>query len=306
MGSEMCIRDRDVIFLRDSLQGRDSTEGIKQFEKLIRHFELSEHRDFHKYFKNTKSNPLSSKPVTHKPKLPNVDLYLRGMSLFPQNLQDKVISYWRERQKTLRRPLLRRHWRILHLNNHGYGEQDNNKLAFANRTNNKMNLRKSNRMLSGGLLVEKLKELLKENQQLLFMVKMVKQRELLKLDQLMLGFGRKDASKYFKKINEDLETSRVLVGQVKDKVLNDEPFSEAHREDKEDNEQDCLAFFCNIVAELSEIDLKLENFESRALDSMKDKFFELKNLAGVSPQHGSSYQRRQHFRGLLYIFGLGY
>ena len=165
------------------------------------------------------------------------------MSLFPQNLQDKVISYWRERQKTLRRPLLRKHWRILHLNNHGYGEQDNNKLAFANRIKNKMNLRKSNRMLSGMSLVEKLKELLKENQQVLFIVKMVKQRELLKLNQLLLGFERKNTSKHIKQINQDIDSTRKLVKQVKEKVLNDEPFSKSNRENKEDNEQDCLSFF---------------------------------------------------------------
>jgi hypothetical protein len=276
----------------------DTCEGISQFETLIQHYELTEHRDFDKYFKNTKSNPLSSKPVTLKPKLPNVDLYLHTANLFPHSIQDKVISYWRERQKELRRPLLRKHWRILHLNNHGYGEQDSNKLAFANRTNNKMNLRKSNRMLNGIALVEKLKELLRENQQALFMVKMVHQRELLKLDQLMLGFNRKDISKYLAPLASHMESSKNLIAQVKDQVLSDEPFAESSREDKEDNEQDCLTFFCNIVSELNDLDLKLENFNSRSLDSMKDKFFELKNHVGLNNPQIAGYHRRLHQRGI--------
>ena len=283
------------------LDGLDTHEGIAQFESLIQHYELTEHRDFDKYFKNSKSNPLSSKPVTLKPKLPNIDLYLRTMNLFPQSLQDKVISYWRERQKQLRRPLLRKHWRILHLNNHGYGEQDSNKLAFANRTNNKMNLRKSNRMLNGMALVEKLKELLRENEQALYMARMVHKRELLKLDQLLLGFHRKDISKYLGPVTEHMESSRRLMNQVEEQVLNDEPFSEPNREDKEDNEQDCLTFFCNIVNELNELGLNLENFKSRSLDSMKDKFFELKNHAEVANQRANGYHRRYQQRGCLYF-----
>jgi len=287
----------DIVFLRDTLEGLNTHEGITQFETLIQHYELTEHRDFDKYFKNTKSNPLSSKPVTLKPKLPNIDLYLRNMTLFPLSVQDKVISYWRERQKELRRPLLRKHWRILHLNNHGYGEQDSNKLAFANRTNNKMNLRKSNRMLNGMALVEKLKELLKENEQVMYMVKMVHQRELLKLDQLLLGFNKKDISKYLPPLTQHLESSKYLITQVKEQILHDEPFTESSREDKEDNEQDCLTFFCNIVNELNELDLRLENFNSRSLDAMKDKFFDLKNHSGLNNPNTSGYHRRLHQRG---------
>ena len=280
-----------------------SHDGIAQFEELIKHFELTEHRDFDKYFKNTKTNPLSSKPVSLKPKLPNVDLYKKkNVPLYPQPLQDRVITYWRTRQKELRRPLLRKHWRILHLNNHGYGEQDNNKLAFANRTNNKMNLRKSNRMLSGLPLVDKLKELLRENKQALFMVRMVRQRELLKLDQLLLGFNRKEASAYAGQIAKHLDHSRLLVNQVKDTVLSNEPFIEPNREDKEDNEQDHLMYFCNIVAELGQLDLQLENFRSKGLEAKKDKFFELKNWAGVHGPAQVKHYRRNQFRGLFIFF----
>ena len=292
---------QDIVFLKKEIP--DSPEAIRQFEKLITHFELTEHRDFDKYFKNTKSNPLSSKPVTLKPKLPNIDLYLRsGARLFSDSLQDKVISYWRQRQKDLRRPLLRKHWKILHLNNHGYGEQDNNKLAFANRTNNKMNLRKSNRMLNGMPLVEKLKELLKENDQALYMVRMVRQREVLKLDQLMLGFNRKEAHKHESRISKNLDSSQQLIEEVKEKVLNDEPFSEPNREDKEDNEQDCLIFFANIITELNYFDLRLENFKSASLDAMKDKFFKLKNIAGVGNSQMQGHQRRSYGRGEVISF----
>lgn len=287
-----------MTFLKNELGGLDSAEGVEQFEKLIRHFELTEHSDFRNYFKNTKSNPLSAKPVTLKPKLPNVDLYLQsGTPLFPFTRQDRVIAYWRQRQKELRRPLLRKHWRILHLSNHGYGEQDNNKLAFANRTNNKMNLRKSNRMLSGLPLVEKLRELLRENRQALFMVRMVRQREELKLDQLLLGFRRKEATRLVGHVSGHLESASQLLAQAKEEVLAEEPFAEPSREDKEDHEQDCLAYFCNIVTELGALDLQLENFCSRSLDAMKDKFFELKNQAGLPGMASSRYSHRLQPRG---------
>lgn len=292
---------QDVTFLRRDLNGLDTSEGIRQFETLIKHFELTEHKDFDKYFKNTKTTSLSSKPTTLKPKLPNIDLYSDQVSLFPQSLQDQVINYWRQRQKLLRRPLLRKHWRILHLNNHGYGEQDNNKLAFANRANNKMNLRKSNRMLNGMPLVEKLKELLKENEQAMFIVKMVRQREILKLDQLMLGFDQKDILKHTKRINENLEKSRAIVDVIKDKVLNDEPLTEPNREEKEDNQQDCLIFFANIVHELNELDLQLDDFNSRSLDAIKDKFFELKKKAGVNNSGHRSYSRGAHSKGKHFV-----
>ena len=288
---------KDILFLRDELNVLDNPNSVSQFEQLIQYFEQTEHKDFDKYFKNTKSNPLSSKPVLLKPKLPNNDLYLEGLPLFPRPLQDRVIAYWRKRQKELRRPLLRKHWRILHLSNHGYGEQDNNKLAFANRTNNKMNLRKSNRMLSGLPLVDKLKELRRENEQAIYMVKMVRQRELLKLDQVLMAFNRKDASKFAERLSKNVSISRQLLMQVKDKVLSDEPFAEPNREDKEDNEQDYLAYFCNIVSELDQLDLQLDHFRHRSLDAMKDKFFDLKNQAGVQSHSQISYHRRHHPRG---------
>lgn len=286
----------DVAFLRD-LDSLDSPEGIAQFERLITHFELTEHRDFDKYFKNTKAASLSARPVSLKPKLPNNDLYLPGAGLFPPEVQNRVISYWHARQKRLRRPLLRRHWRILHLSNHGFGEQDNNKLAFANRANNKMNLRKSNRMLSGMPLVEKLKELLKENEQALFIVKMVRQREVLKMDQLTLGFNQKDVAKYSKRVGEHLDVCRGLVERVKDKVLSDQPFAESNREEKEDNEQDFLVFFTNIINELNELDLRLDDFKSLSLDAMKDKFFKLKKMAGIHNPALRSYSQGGHSKG---------
>lgn len=256
-----------------------SEPGLREFEKLIEHFEKTEHRDFNLYFKNQKNKLNPNKSTSLKPKLPNIDLYMNSAKIYSQKAQDLVIKYWRDRQKELKRPLLRRHWKILHLNNHGYGEQDNNKIAFAPRQNNKMTLRKGNRLLSGIPLAQKLKELLYENKQAEWLVKMVASRERLKLAKLQCEYPRlalvanrteidAQATQFLTKGREMLEDFNNTYTEING--------SETIRPEKADKEQDLLTFYANIILELEKLDLELADFEPPNMDKIKDLIFELR------------------------------
>lgn len=281
---EIC--EQDLVFLKSEVANilipeKDlfDNPGLSEFEQLITHFENTEHKDFDSYFRVTGSRSLASRSITIKPKLPNVDLYLKGLSLFTLAVQDKVIAYWKKRQKNLRRPLLRKHWKILYLNNQGYGEQDTNKIAFAPRTSNRMNLRKGNRMLNGLPLAEKLKELREENKQALFLVKMVHQREILKRDQFLLSLNRKDALGQVNRVNNNLESCQQLLTEIKEKDFIDESPSEPIKQGIENDEQDIKMFLCNLVTELGKMGLSIENLDTKYRDTFDTQILELKEKA---------------------------
>ena len=225
--------------------------------------------------------------MTLKPKLPNIDLYIKSQ-IFTTNLQDKVISYWRSKQYRLRRPLLRKHWKILHLTNHGFGEQDSNKLAFASRQNNKMNLRKGNRWLNGMPLADKLKELKDENHHALFLARMVKHREIIKTNQLMLAYSSKLnplSNQELKTIDKELRESQNIIKEIKDKDIVKNSGCDPVRQEKESEHQDLLLFSINLVYELGILDLTIDNFQTKNLDKVEPKISEYKKkLESQNPE----------------------
>ena len=262
-----------------SLEMALSEKGLREFERLIEHFERTEHRDFDQYFKNQRNKLNATKNSTLKPKLPNIDLYLSSTKIYSQKAQDLVIKYWRDRQKELKRPLLRRHWKILHLSNHGFGEQDNNKIAFAPRQNNKMTLRKGNRLLSGMPLALKLKELLNENKQAHLLVKMVAARERLKLARLQCEFPRISPLETHGEVDflvsKELTTGKEILEEFNTTYATIHG-SDRVRPEKADKEQDLLTYYANIVLELERLDLELADFEPPNMDKIKDLIFELR------------------------------
>jgi hypothetical protein len=50
--------------------------------------------------------------------------------------------------------------------------------------------------------------------------------------------------------------------------------------------------------------LQLDDFNSSSLDAMKDKFFELKKMAGVHSSGHRSFSRGSHSKGITYNYYL--
>jgi hypothetical protein len=116
------------------------------------------------------------------------------------DLLETITSYWIEKCKKLRRPLLRKNWKVI-LTKDKYGEVDRLKKAFHPRES-RMNLRKTNRISKEDLL-DIQKDLAKENDLAYCISKFIVYREKLKCYRLYCY--RECSSKHIKEIEENLK-----------------------------------------------------------------------------------------------------
>lgn len=273
----------DLAFIRKSLLTMvspvhdDTLEMIvNDFEKLIMHFEQLEYKDYLIPPKVKKNRTIGNPTNLIKHKLPNVDLFLSNLNVLNKTHQELVIQFWKDEQKRIKRPLVRKYWTILFNNNQGFGDQNLNKLAFAPRTVTKMQLRKSNRILSGVPLAEKLLEFYEENRKALYIVKMIKQRETLKFHQNLLKYRREKSGKI---INEIIDNQVQVTECIK--IVNEE-FEKNNivvdvDTEKDDFERDTIQFLSNLIHESSLLGLNIKCINTPSQYLLENKVAKLKN-----------------------------
>ena len=149
-------------------------------------------------------------------------------------------------------------------------------MAFAPRTVNKMQLRKSNRILSGLSLADKLFEFYEENKKALFMVQMIKQREKLKFHYNLLKYQKKEASKYLNDIIENKEKADECMKKVDEEFEKNDIVIDLDTE-KDDVERDTIEFLCNLMAETSKLDININDINTPRQSIMENKIIEIKN-----------------------------
>jgi hypothetical protein len=273
----------DLAFIRKSILPTLTSSNetclniaVADFERLIAHFEHLEYKDYLTPPKVKKSRTIGNTNNLIKHKLPNVDLILSNMEILTKAHQELVIQHWKEEQKRIKRPLVRRYWTILFNNNQGFGDQNLNKLAFAPRTVNKMQLRKSNRILSGSPLVEKLVEFYEENKKALYIIKMIKQRETLKFHQNLLKYKREESGKI---INEVIENQAQVTECIR--VVNEE-FEKNNivvdvDTEKDDVDRDTIEFLTNLLHQTSTLGLNIECINTSNQHLLENGVIKLKN-----------------------------
>jgi len=110
-------------------------------------------------------------------------------------------------------------------------------------------------------MLPKLQELQKESKQLLEIVKMVKLREELKLQEVLIT--------YFPDKSEEREK---VIDKVRD-VLACDDYKEERMQKDVYAEEDLMMYCCNLVESLDKIDMNLEDFRSESYDRrMKDLY----------------------------------
>lgn len=167
--------------------------SLTQFEKLITHFENIEFGTFQEELKQYRlaklRDPIAQiqRPVLkHQPisKLLNPKI-----KEFNSRKQLRIFRHWRKRLDMLNRPLVRKYWKLIFERGNGFQLQNSKRIAFAkwpvdNRV--KRIPSKRRKFISGEDQKRSLQEFLMENKRALALVKMVAQRERLKLEKLKL------------------------------------------------------------------------------------------------------------------------
>lgn len=241
--------------------GSSQEKILAYFEKVIIHFEKLEFEYFIKnHFELVKRNSQVKKPILRKRFSFNM-LYDKNNRVFNKYYQSKIYHYWRVKLQFLDRPLLRCFWKIVHMPFHGFGFQPLNKSPFEPRPVKKKKIRLKSRFARGRLMLPKLQELQKESTQLLEIVKMVKLREELKLQEVLIT--------YFPEKSGEREK---VIDKVRD-VLASDDYKEEGMEKDVYSEEDLMMYCCNLVEGLDKIDMNLEDFRSESYDRrMKDLY----------------------------------
>ena len=155
-------------------------DSILIFEKAIEYLEKREYKELKENKKFSKINP---------------------------KIFSKIFNFWEKKCKKLRRPLLRKNWKII-LTKEKYGKVDPLKKAF-HKTIENMNSRKNKRIKKENL-IEIDKKLLNENKMALIISKLISYREKLKYIKI-LSYGEI----YEKKINEFKNNIFIIKEKVK-------------------------------------------------------------------------------------------
>lgn len=272
----------DLAFIRKSilptiaLQNENNFELIvNEFERLIAHFEFLEYKDYLVPPKSKKNKFNAPSNIVIKHKLPNVDLFLSDLNVLDKSHQELVIQFWKEEQKRVKRPLVRKYWTILFNNNQGFGVQSLNKMAFAPRTVSKRQLRKCNRFFGETSLANKLVEFYEENKKALFIVKMIKQRETLKFHQNLLKYNKNESGKYLKRIIDNHAQAHECMKMIDAEFEKNNMVVDVDT-DKNDFERDTLEFFCNLMSQTLDMGININHINTPHQHHLENKVTELK------------------------------
>ena len=237
---------------------------LTAYEAIIIHFEQTEFKLFNQTKKNKIRTRMTSwKNTFNRPQFSNVDLYDNDNQFFGVATQDLIIKFWKARQKLLKRPLVRGFWKFLHFPEHGFGKQDIKKLAFAPRNDSRMRLRKNYKFVKGRPLIDKLNALKEENQRALFLVQMVKQREILKAQLLRIElFKPMSPNDKCVKVSDSLiSSSSNLVEKMHLRTGTEGTNSKFKKSVKrEEEEEDMTTFLANVVEQTWEHGFELSEF----------------------------------------------
>lgn len=205
IGSDYEACPDDIQFLKDEIDNRViyqfplSFESlITEFESLIKYFENKEYQHHLINSKNSDQEIKYNKKI--KPILPNKKLHLLSLRLFSKSLQNKVIKYWKNKQKKLKRPLLRKYWKLLHQPNQNFGIQNKINLAFAPQP-------KINKRITKTKSLDQYNQIYKDNKNILLLISLINYREKLKLANnyfLYNVYNKKSFSKDFNVLIEEV------------------------------------------------------------------------------------------------------
>ena len=191
---------------------------------------------------------------------------------FTKEVLDKVIEYWKKKCRIVKRPLLRKNWKIINTNQL-YGEVDVNKLAFKNREKKKRPQRNANKV-SDEENLNFLQKLKKEKEIALYVCSLILHREKLKLDNLtLLPIGQSESEKSTKmsaRIDKHLRSSKRLVIEV-DNLINEynppvisepEPAPVIQPVKPQIINNDYSYFTASLIADMHQQNFKFDDFRS--------------------------------------------
>lgn len=144
---------------------------------------------------------------------------------FTSALINKVIDYWKRKCRIVKRPLLRKNWKIINTNQL-YGEVDVNKLAFKNREKKKRPQRNANRMGDEAVL-KMLQKIKKEKEIALKVCQLILTREKLKFDDTHFldttKMEKEQWSSLSKKIEKHRKKSKRIIIQADEIIVSYDP-----------------------------------------------------------------------------------
>ena len=179
--------------------------------------------------------------------------------IFNRSAQSSIYKYWRDKQKTLRRPLLRCYWYIIHNYLSNFGPQDPKKLAFAPRPTNKKKIRTNSRCLKGERMLDRLSDLMSQMEKLRKLVKMTTLREKLKLQNELINRKRSDFKNFIVESDRVMDQVMCVMNDLPEKMNASFDVLEK-RKKKIDEDEDMMIFLMNLIGEIGYVGFDVADF----------------------------------------------
>jgi hypothetical protein len=294
----------DIDFLRTTLlppnpqlQALPFQSIVNVFEKFIEYMEEKEIAEFLKKKKfcqivRKKNSGFPTANEIWREKLPLYFLRDTEHELFSLPNQSLIFDFWRKKQNYFKRPMVRKHWKLLHIPRHNFGSQDLRKLSFAPRKLERKQTRFKDRFLRKDNAHALMLQLLKESKDLMELIRLVTFREKVKYELVLFEFSSRPWNVMKKAAHVDVVLDKVNehLDFIESENLNCVcPFEGGKTEAL--SFQDRLMFMCNLVEELDGLGFELDDFLSHdaPITSQTLKQIKSKMLNGKDDENEDSY-----------------